>query len=125
MTFSDLFNIANIEYVAVAMAAYFFLMMLYDRVALDGVLNLAQAAMDESRCSLLFDQISQNTVDSDMAAYKEFDLPFIDLALQPTYWWDAIWEYDFWARTVVMQHFAAHSEVLWEEEFADASAYPA
>lgn len=82
-------------------------------------LNVAQAAVDASRCNMLFDQITNASLDvENVCGNCEFDLPFIAIEHAPTSWWFAIWSWDFWARNVVMEHSAANMQaILTEVEF--------
>lgn len=87
----------------------------YRFLTVDVYLNLAQASVDASRCSMLFDQIDNPPVDMESVSEEpEFDLPFIDLTNQPN-WWYEIWLWDYIGRQIVAEHSAAHSVVHWPE----------
>ena len=83
-----------------------------DHVITDAVINLAQAQVDASRCKVFMEQLSNPCESHEEVC---FDLPFISLSVQPTYWWDAVWCYDFIARTMVMQYANEYTTVVWEE----------
>lgn len=98
--------------------AGFFVEYVWNGVVTDSILNLAQAEVDASRCCMLWDQIDREDVDLSLLGEMDnevFDLPFIDLTVCPSHWWYEVWLWDFYARTLVMQHFAMKSTLLGEE----------
>jgi hypothetical protein len=66
----------------------------------DWCINIAQARVDAGTCLLFLHHIE--TYDGSYGHVDVFDLPFLDLTHQPTYWWYAVWEWDFLARTHTM-----------------------
>lgn len=88
----------------------------WEQFLTDVHLNVAQAAVDASRCTMLFDQITNASLDVESVCGEcQFDLPFIAIEHAPPSWWYAIWSWDFWARNVVMEHSTHHMNVLWQE----------
>lgn len=97
-----------------AVFLFFWLTVIWSRFVTDVYLNVAQAAIDASRCCMLFDQITEGNWDfSTVCNSCEFDLPFVDFASQPISWWHAIWVWDFNGRQIVMEHSANIMELDW------------
>ncbi len=88
--------------IVAALGAYSVLASAWRTASLEYYVNVAQASVDASRCVVIFDQIECD--DAEVCTHT-FDLPFIDLSIQPS-WWPAIWEWDFIGRTIVMEHAA-------------------
>ncbi|MNQ68968.1 hypothetical protein D3C85_835410 [compost metagenome] len=82
-------------------------------LTIDVYLNVAQAAVDASHCAMMLCDI-----DDSSACTIEFDLPFIDLTVQP-HWWYEIWLFDFIGRQIVAEYSASVMTVEWPE-FDDA-----
>ena len=81
----------------------------------DAYLNVAQAAVDASRSVMVFDQITNADLDvEEVTGESEFDLPFIDLSLDPN-WWFEMWVWDFHARSIIMEHAASRMLIDWPE----------
>lgn len=84
-------------------------------LTVDVYLNVAQAAVDASRCMMILEQIDNPPLDVELVdGSPEFDLPFMDLTTQPN-WWYEIWLFDFLGRQIVMTHAAENMEVQWPE----------
>lgn len=95
--------------IVAVLGAYSVLATAWRNASLEYYVNIAQATVDASRCTVIYDQI-----DCDEVGCEKFDLPFIDLSVQPC-WWPAIWEWDFIGRTIVMEHAASRMQVQWPE----------
>lgn len=101
--------------VGLLLLAALFINYVWNGVVTDTILNLAQAEIDASRCNMLWDQIEREDVDMCRIGAVDdqvFDLPFMDLTVCPSYWWYEIWLWDFYARTLVMTHFASKSTLV-------------
>lgn len=97
-----------------AVFLFFWLTVIWSRFVTDAYLNVAQAAIDASRCCMLFDQITAGDLNLEVVCNScEFDLPFVDFASQPNSWWHAVWEWDFIGRQIVMEHSANNMELDW------------
>lgn len=111
----------SILWLGLAIVAYYWLSVIWSRVVTDAHLNVAQAAIDASRCSILFDQVTEGGWDFESVCDTcVFDLPFVDFAAIPSSWWFAIWQWDFIGRQIVMEHSTNHMNVLWGEVEFDA-----
>lgn len=78
-------------------------------LTVDVYLNIAQAAVDASRCLTFLEHL-----DAELPSDPEFDLPFIDLTVQPN-WWYEIWLFDFIGRQIVAEYTANVMTVQWPE----------
>lgn len=98
------------------------------RFIFDWKVNLQQAKLDALRSTEIYNDITRGTEEydrreSDRRSHRrvtperretqaEINLPFLDLPKCPTSWWYAVWEYDFLATTVVMQHLVRNSQPM-------------
>lgn len=94
--------------IVAALGAYGLGSYVCEKVTFSVCLNVSQAAVDASKCSMAFDQVSCDECPTD------FDLPFIEVS-KCADWWYEIWLWDFIGRQLVMEHAAANMQVMWPE----------
>lgn len=111
----------KVLWLGVIIFCYYWLSIIWARVVTDACLNVAQASIDASRCSILFDQVTDGGWDfQEVCESCVFDLPFVEFKELPGSWWFAIWHWDFIGRQIVMEHSTHHMNVLWNEVEFDA-----
>lgn len=84
----------------------------------DWYINLSQGRVDAGCCMLFLKQLEDHEKIKYVSLVPDsaemFDLPFIMNKHQPTYWWYAVWFWDFQARTATMILANEYTEILDE-----------